>query len=175
MSLDRTTLSKISRKLTSGLDVGEEWRMVRVPASEGVWSAWKQYCSTASVSMGRALAGLIENELRSLVGTSIDRDSVFDVDRHLRERDGDSRSRAPGRGPGKTCSGPHATTLGCPAAGEQPTSIRSGGEERALSVRVRAQVQAVSRTSRLTTKSPKGFPKGFSSLFGKGWLRVSAT
>lgn len=93
MSIDRATLSRVSRKLTSSLDTSEEWRMVRVPVSEGSWSAWKQYCSLAEVSMGRALAALIENELRSLLETSRDRGPVFDVDRTLREREAGIRDR----------------------------------------------------------------------------------
>jgi hypothetical protein len=67
MDLDRGTLAKIDRKVLSGLGHDENWQMVRVPVSEAVWSAWKRYCDTLGISMGRALSALVKHELRSVV------------------------------------------------------------------------------------------------------------
>jgi len=67
MDLDRGTLSKIDRRVLSGLGHDERWQMVRVPASDATWSAWKRYCDSLGLSMGRAIATLIEHELRSVV------------------------------------------------------------------------------------------------------------
>ena len=94
MSVDRTALAKINRKLSTGLDTTEEWHMVRVPASEDVWVAWRNYCGKARVSMGRALSVLIERELRAL----LDDDSrkpirAVEIDRVLREREADLIAR----------------------------------------------------------------------------------
>lgn len=103
MGIDRRSLSKINRELTTGLDTEEEWRMVRVPASEDLWLAWKLYCEKAKVSMGRALSALIESELRTLIEEDIERPvRVVDVERALREREAklvarETRLRALGR------------------------------------------------------------------------------
>lgn len=94
MGIDRRSLSKINRKLETGLNRDEEWRMVRVPASEDVWLAWKPYCAVAKVSMGRALLALIESELRSLIDDGANRPiRVVDIDRVLREREADLVAR----------------------------------------------------------------------------------
>jgi hypothetical protein len=65
--LERGTLAKVDRKVLSGLGHGESWQMVRVPAAEAMWSAWKRYCDSVGVSMGRGIAVLIQHELSSLV------------------------------------------------------------------------------------------------------------
>jgi uncharacterized protein YecA (UPF0149 family) len=45
--------------------------MVRVPIDDRRWAIWNRYCQAAGVSMGRGIAGLIEEELASVVtGTS---------------------------------------------------------------------------------------------------------
>ena len=66
--LDRGTLAKIDRRVFSGLEHDEAWQMVRVPAAEATWSAWKRYCDSLAVSMGRGIAALIQHELHSVVG-----------------------------------------------------------------------------------------------------------
>lgn len=66
MDLDRGRLARIDRKLLSALDDGESYRMVRVPVSKAVWSAWKRYCDALGISMGRAIVALLQHELRSL-------------------------------------------------------------------------------------------------------------
>lgn len=65
MGIDRGTLSRIDRKLLAGLETGEEWRMARLPVSVALWSAWKRYCSTVGISMGRGLSMLIQTRARS--------------------------------------------------------------------------------------------------------------
>ena len=87
MGLDRGTLSRIDRKLLSGLDRDEAWRMVRVPVSEAVWSAWKRCCSAVGVSMGRALSELIQSELASVVSSPNDLNRLPDLATELRERE----------------------------------------------------------------------------------------
>ena len=72
MDLNRDTLARIDRKLLSGLGDDETSRMVRVPVAEPVWSTWKRYCDAAGISMGRAVSGLIEWELESILGEYIE-------------------------------------------------------------------------------------------------------
>jgi hypothetical protein len=68
MELDRGVLARIDRKLLSGLSQDATFHMVRVPASEAKWSTWKRYCDAAGLSMGRAIAALIDRELVSVFG-----------------------------------------------------------------------------------------------------------
>jgi hypothetical protein len=70
MELDRGTLAKIDRRILSGLDHNEHSQMVRVPASEAVWSTWRRYCKAVGVAMGRGVAGLIANELGAVEGST---------------------------------------------------------------------------------------------------------
>ena len=97
MDLDRGTLSKIDRKVLSGLGHGESWQMVRVPVSEAVWLAWKRYCDALGISMGRAFSALIQHELRSVVDDSVG-EAVFlnALEDHFDEREAalDSRERS---------------------------------------------------------------------------------
>ena len=111
--MDRGTLAKIDRSLLSGLGHDESYRMVRVPVSEATWSTWKRYCGTLGVSLGRAIAVLVEQELRSIMdkpskqpaflvelGTQLDERRVrLDVREHSSEvwerrlREGERRRR----------------------------------------------------------------------------------
>ncbi len=63
MDLDRGSLARLDRKLLAGLRQAETSRMVRVPVTEAKWSTWKRYCESAGISMGRAIAALIDREL----------------------------------------------------------------------------------------------------------------
>lgn len=68
MDLERGVLARIDRKLLAGLDQDATYRMVRVPVTASKWSTWKRYCEWAGVSMGRAIATLIDRELVSVFG-----------------------------------------------------------------------------------------------------------
>lgn len=70
MDLDRGTLARLDRKLLAGLGQDETYRMVRVPATAAKWSTWKRYCESVEISMGRAVATLIDHELSGLLGDS---------------------------------------------------------------------------------------------------------
>jgi hypothetical protein len=63
IDLDRGVSSRIDRRLLAGLGQDETYRMVRVPATTAKWATWKRYCESAGISMGRAVAGLIDHVL----------------------------------------------------------------------------------------------------------------
>jgi uncharacterized protein YecA (UPF0149 family) len=87
MGIDRGNLSRIDRKLLAGLQTDEEWRVVRLPVSEALWSAWKRYSSAIGISMGRGLATLIERELEAVLGTEVDVDLLSEAEAELRSRE----------------------------------------------------------------------------------------
>jgi hypothetical protein len=87
MGIDRGTLSRIDRKLLAGLDADEHWQMVRVPASQALWSAWKRYCSAIGLSMGRGLVTLIQHELETVIGAELDIDLLSEAESQLRRRE----------------------------------------------------------------------------------------
>jgi len=68
MDLDRGILARIDRKLLAGLCDDEALRTLRVPATPAKWSTWKRYCDSVGVSMGRAVATLMDRELLSVFG-----------------------------------------------------------------------------------------------------------
>ncbi len=68
MDMDRGVLARIDRKLLAGLGDDEALRTVRVPATAAKWSTWKRYCDSVGISMGRAVAALIDRELLSVFG-----------------------------------------------------------------------------------------------------------
>ncbi|MDH3426470.1 MAG: hypothetical protein OEM22_07355, partial [Acidimicrobiia bacterium] len=70
MDLDRGVLARIDRKLLAGLGQNETYRMVRVPVTASKWSTWKRYCDSAGISMGRALAAMIDRELMAVFSDS---------------------------------------------------------------------------------------------------------
>jgi hypothetical protein len=80
MDLDRGTLARIDRRLLARLDQDETFRMVRVPVTEAQWSTWKRYCDAAGISMGRAIAVLIEHELVNALGEGSDAGAAVLVD-----------------------------------------------------------------------------------------------
>ena len=73
--MDRGTLARIDRKLLAGLCDDEAFRTLRVPATGAKWATWKRYCDAAGISMGRAVAALIDAELLSGFGESSSNDS----------------------------------------------------------------------------------------------------
>jgi len=68
MDMDRGIVARIDRKLLAGLCDDEALRTLRVPANGAKWSTWKRYCDSVGVSMGRAVAMLIDRELLSVFG-----------------------------------------------------------------------------------------------------------
>lgn len=97
MDLDRGALAKIDRKVLSRLGHDERYQMVRMPVSEALWSTWKRYCAAVGISMGRAVAALVEHELRSVVMDS-DAEPLFlaQLENRLGERNAalDARERS---------------------------------------------------------------------------------
>ena len=77
MDLDRGALARIDRRILSGLDHDERYWMVRVPVSDAMWSMWRRYCQAVGVSMGRAIAGLIANELGAVADSDTDGGIVY--------------------------------------------------------------------------------------------------
>ena len=72
MDLDRGALARLDRRLLAGLGRDERFQMVRVPVTPAKWATWKRYCDTAGISMGRAIAALIDHELVSVLGDRSD-------------------------------------------------------------------------------------------------------
>jgi hypothetical protein len=77
MDVDRGTLATVDRRIVAGLDHTGSSQMVRVPLSGATWSTWKRYCDAIGTSMGRAIAALVANELRSVVGENESVDRLF--------------------------------------------------------------------------------------------------
>ena len=105
MEVDRRRLAKIDRKVFAGLGHDERYWMVRVPVSDAMWSMWRRYCQAVGVSMGRAIAGLIANELGAVADSDTDGGIVYaaEMQRRLvtrsegldaRERRLDARKRS---------------------------------------------------------------------------------
>jgi len=66
--LDRGTLARIDRRLLTEFDHSGGVQLVKVPASDAVWSTWKRYCNAVDVTMGAGIAALMEHELEMVVG-----------------------------------------------------------------------------------------------------------
>lgn len=82
MDLDRSTLARLDRRLLAGLGRDERFQMVRVPVTPAKWSTWKRFCDAADISMGRAIAALIDHEMASVFGSSERAVSVFEEQAH---------------------------------------------------------------------------------------------
>lgn len=72
MDIERGSLASLDRKLLAGLGHDKRFQMVRVPVSAAMWSTWKRYCELVGVSMGRAIAEMIDTELAAVAGTSVE-------------------------------------------------------------------------------------------------------
>src|SRR5665811_1072358 len=66
-AMDRGTPAKIDRRFLSELDHGQGVHLVKVPLSEAAWSTWRRYCQAIGLTMGEGIAGLIAQELGTLV------------------------------------------------------------------------------------------------------------
>jgi len=88
MDLDRGTLARLDQRLLARLGRQERFQMVRVPVTLAKWSTWKRYCDIAGISMGRAIAALIDHELASVFDGSGDGAlSMFDEQAQRRQAD----------------------------------------------------------------------------------------
>jgi len=68
MGLDRGTLARIDRRLLTEFDHSGGVQLVKVLASDAVWSTWRRYCDAVDVTMGVGIAVLMEHELEMVVG-----------------------------------------------------------------------------------------------------------
>lgn len=82
MALDRGKLANVDRRLLTELDRGDDWQPVKVPASRATWSAWKRYCDVVGLSMGRAVAALIDLEMASVVDDDVEAHGVVIAERN---------------------------------------------------------------------------------------------
>jgi hypothetical protein len=67
MGLDRGRLANIDRRLFSELGHDAGPQMVKVRVSAAVWSMWRRYCDVLGLTMGEAIAVLINCELDTVV------------------------------------------------------------------------------------------------------------
>ncbi len=74
MALDRGVLAKIDRQILAELGTAEVTQTVKIPLSDAAWSTWRRYCRAIGLTMGEAVAGLIEHELRMVVDEPTDTD-----------------------------------------------------------------------------------------------------
>ncbi len=93
MGLDRGSLAKIDRKVFAELDHADGVQAVKVPVSDAVWSAWRRYCEAMGLSMGNGVAGLILDELESVVDGGNAGVGVFARQAEERVSDLDARER----------------------------------------------------------------------------------
>ena len=144
MGLDRGTLARIDRRVGSGLGHDEVYRTVRVSATEAAWSTWKRYCDAAGISMGRAVMGLIGDELKSVVAESAGEGGpVFSglAAQRLASREAQVEARERAVGEAEERLGSWAKRLGV-----------WEGELRALERQVRAQVIQAVRSAEAVNK-----------------------
>ena len=77
MTLDRGVLAKVDRRILSELDHSERVQLAKIPLSDAMWSTWKRYCEAIGLTIGDGIAGLINHELRTVVGETKREDSPF--------------------------------------------------------------------------------------------------
>lgn len=63
MALEGGVLARIDLRLLKELSDEPCTQLVKVPVSSAVWSTWRRYCEVVGVSMGGALAVLLQREL----------------------------------------------------------------------------------------------------------------
>ena len=97
MALDRGTLTRIDRKVYAELAHTGGVQAVKVPVSDAVWSTWRRYCDAVGVTMGQGIAGLVVDELGTVVGRGDTDGSVFGAELEqclaTRTEDLDARDR----------------------------------------------------------------------------------
>ena len=77
MALDRGKLAKIDRRIFAELGHTVATQTVKVPLSDAGWSTWRRYCEAIGLTMGEGIAGLIDQELRTLVSEDEPQGPVF--------------------------------------------------------------------------------------------------
>ncbi len=68
MALDRGRLAKIDRRIFAELEHAGGTQVVKVPLADAAWSTWRRYCQVIGLTMGEAIAGLVNHELSTVVG-----------------------------------------------------------------------------------------------------------
>lgn len=86
MALDRGALARIDRRVFVELDHSDGSQVVKVPVSDAVWSTWRRYCDALGMTMGQAVAGLINHELAAIVDEAIE-GRTFDLELACKERE----------------------------------------------------------------------------------------
>jgi hypothetical protein len=81
MELERNAIARIDRRLLAELDGDGGVQMAKVPVSDAVWSVWRRYSDAAGVTMGEAVAALIEAELATVIDENTDRGVPVFADR----------------------------------------------------------------------------------------------
>src|SRR6056297_3629860 len=81
MALDRRVLARIDGRVLKEISNEKSTQLVELPVSPAVWSIWRRYCEVMGVSMGGALAILLQRELESVVDKDLN-----EVDSLLGER-----------------------------------------------------------------------------------------
>ncbi len=74
MALDEGMLAKIDRRIFDEFGTAAATQTVKIPLSDAAWSTWRRYCRAIGLTMGEALAGLIDHELRMVVDEPTDAD-----------------------------------------------------------------------------------------------------
>ncbi len=87
MALDRSTLTKIDRRVFAELSQIAATQAVKIPLSDAAWSTWRCYCQVIGLTMGEAVAGLIDHELRMAVDEPADADAPVFAERREEELD----------------------------------------------------------------------------------------
>ncbi len=77
MGLDRGALAKIDRRVFAELRHTVGTQTVKVPLSDAVWSTWRRYCQAVGLTMGEGIAGLVAQELGTLVNDDGHHGGVF--------------------------------------------------------------------------------------------------
>ena len=87
MALDWGALAKIDRRVFDELGQVSATQAVKVPLSDAAWSTWRRYCQAIGLTMGEAVAGLIDHELRMVVDEDTDADVPLFAARREKELD----------------------------------------------------------------------------------------
>ena len=77
MVLGRGRLAKIDRRVFAELSRSNSVQAVKVPVSDAVWSTWRRYCEALEISMGSGVAGLIFDELETVIDAANVGEGVF--------------------------------------------------------------------------------------------------